>query len=119
MSVSWVLCPSQALKFPLVRLPFANVAYNALFVMLADAGPAYFITVKFVHRPSGLSSDLNVNDLFGLQNSKMIKAYCDIVPAIARPLLFAIKKWASRRHINDPSGKSGVTSLNSYTICLL
>lgn len=71
---------------------------------------------KFVHSDSGLEGDLNVNDLFGLQNSDLITQYIDICPKIVAPFLFFIKKWAARRHINDPSGKSGIVSLNSYTL---
>ncbi|MCO5565406.1 hypothetical protein L7F22_019079 [Adiantum nelumboides] len=72
--------------------------------------------VKFTHADSGLEGDLNVNDSFGLQNSDMITHYIDICPKIVAPFLFFIKKWAARRHINDPSGKSGIISLNSYTL---
>lgn len=75
--------------------------------------------VKFVHGPSGLACDLNVNDSFGLRNSAMIKAYADLLPDIVAPFVFCIKKWSSKRHINDPSGQSGAVSFNSYTVCLL
>ncbi|UZJ57079.1 hypothetical protein CBS101457_006399 [Exobasidium rhododendri] len=75
--------------------------------------------VKFVYGRSGLCSDINVNDAFGNVNSELIRAYIDIHPEIIQPYLFAIKKWASRRGINDPSGKSGPPSLNSYTICMI
>lgn len=77
------------------------------------------LTVKLVHANSGLASDININDAFGNANSEMISAYCDYDTEIVRPLLFAIKKWASRRGINDPSGKNGACSLNSYTICMM
>lgn len=79
----------------------------------------FVLVVKFIHRPTGLACDLNINDLFGLHNSKMIAAYCDLAPEIVRPLLFIVKKWASHRQINDPSGENGFPSLNSYTICLM
>jgi len=78
-----------------------------------------FHKVKFVHGRSGLSSDININDTFGNVNSEMIRAYIDVGPELIQPFLFAVKRWGSKRGINDPSGKSGVCSLNSYTICMM
>ncbi|PWZ00924.1 hypothetical protein BCV70DRAFT_199293 [Testicularia cyperi] len=66
-----------------------------------------------------LDADLNVNDRFGLQNSRMIAAYADLQPELVRPLIFFLKHWFKRRGLNDPSGKNGAMSFSSYTIALL
>lgn len=90
--------------------------YSFAFKQVQPIRHAKVPIVKFVHADSGLEGDLNVNDSFGLHNSDMITNYINICPKIVAPFLFFIKKWASRRHINDPSGKSGIVSLNSYTL---
>lgn len=38
---------------------------------------------------------------------------------MVRPLAVFIKFWAKQRHLNDPSGSSGITSFSSYTLVLL
>ena len=52
--------------------------------------------VKFTDSQSNLQCDLNANNLFGIRNSLLIKAYLDLSP-IARPLVLAVKNWAKLR----------------------
>ncbi|KDN44525.1 hypothetical protein K437DRAFT_294845 [Tilletiaria anomala UBC 951] len=75
--------------------------------------------VKFTDKETGIEVDININERFGLINSQMIKAYADLRPALVRPMIYFVKKWASRRQLNDPAGKNGPNSFSSYTIALM
>ncbi|KAL7409714.1 hypothetical protein BDY24DRAFT_418600 [Mrakia frigida] len=75
--------------------------------------------VKFVDPISGIDVDINCNNLGGVNNSTWLLSYFQISPHTLRPLIHAVKKWASTRNINDPSGQQGGTSFSSYTIQLL
>ena len=74
---------------------------------------------KFRDRATGLEADLNINERFGLINSKMIRDYCNIQPDLVRPLIYSVKRWLKLRDLNDPSGRSGLVSFSSYAIALL
>jgi hypothetical protein len=76
------------------------------------------VTVKLTDRTTGLQCDVNINDQFGVRNSRLLRAYFDLVPP-ARALAVAVKHWASRRGLNDPSASRGVTTFSSYTLALL
>ncbi|TIA68393.1 hypothetical protein E3P91_04094 [Wallemia ichthyophaga] len=74
--------------------------------------------VKFSDSKSNLQCDLNANNLFGIRNSLLIKAYLDLSP-IARPVVLAVKNWAKLRGLNDSAGQYGPTTLSSYTLILM
>lgn len=52
-------------------------------------------------------------------NSALILAYCEISPFILRPLVHALKLWASAQDLNDPSGAKGPATMSSYCLTLL
>ena len=73
--------------------------------------------VKF--SDEGFKCDININDLGGWYNSRLILAYCDISPYVLRPLIHVLKLWASAKQVNDPSGASGPPSMSSYCLTLM
>ena len=75
--------------------------------------------VKFRDRATGIEADINVNERFGLVNSQMIKAYCNLRPKLVRPMIYLLKKWAAAKGLNDPSGQTGAMSFSSYTLALM
>ncbi|KAJ9106245.1 hypothetical protein QFC21_001390 [Naganishia friedmannii] len=75
--------------------------------------------VKFKDPTSGVSLDLNANDLGGSANSTMILAYCRYAPFTLRPLIHIVKIWAKARNLNDPSGATGAPTLSSYCWTLM
>jgi len=52
-------------------------------------------------------------------NSSLILAYCEISPFVLRPLVHALKLWASAQDLNDPSGSRGPATMSSYCLTLL
>ena len=62
---------------------------------------------------------LSCNNLGGVNNTRWLLSYLQIAPYTLRPLIHAVKKWASARHLNDPAGQKGGTSFSSYTLTLL
>jgi hypothetical protein len=55
----------------------------------------------------------------GRYNSSLILAYCEISPFVLRPLIHALKLWASAQDLNDPSGSRGPATMSSYCLTLL
>lgn len=55
----------------------------------------------------------------GRYNSSLILAYCEISSFVLRPLIHALKLWASAQDLNDPSGASGPATMSSYCLTLL
>ena len=77
------------------------------------------LIVKFKDPTSGVSLDLNTNDLGGEANSRMILAYCRLAPFSLRPLIHTVKTWAKSRNLNDSSGAKGSPTLSSYCWTLM
>ncbi|KAL9936662.1 hypothetical protein V8E36_004730 [Tilletia maclaganii] len=75
--------------------------------------------VKYVDRQTKITGDININNRFGVVNSTMISAYCDIRPNLVRPLITFVKQCFNSWGLNDPSGSKGPASFNSYTLALL
>lgn len=75
--------------------------------------------VKFKDPASGVSLDLNTNDLGGEANSRMILAYCRLAPFTLRPLIHTVKTWAKSRNLNDSAGAQGSPTLSSYCWTLM
>ena len=52
-------------------------------------------------------------------NSRLILAYCEISPYVLRPLIHALKLWASAQQVNDPSGAKSAPTMSSYCLTLM
>ena len=52
-------------------------------------------------------------------NSSLILHYCLIAPHLLRPLIHALKLWASAHDLNDPSGARGPATMSSYCLTLM
>ncbi|GHJ88447.1 hypothetical protein NliqN6_4849 [Naganishia liquefaciens] len=110
------------------RLDFGPI-YNvyALSRLLNEAGYIDVEPIKWANTPivkfkdptSGVSLDLNTNDLGGEANSRMILAYCRLAPFSLRPLIHTVKTWAKSRNLNDSSGAKGSPTLSSYCWTLM
>lgn len=90
---------------------------------LAKVQPIPFSNVpicKFEATVDGelIQADLNTNERFGVINSRLLNAYCEL-HRLVRPLAVFVKFWAKQRGLNDPSGSEGQTSFSSYTLILL
>ncbi|KAK0561831.1 hypothetical protein OC861_005622 [Tilletia horrida] len=75
--------------------------------------------VKYVDLRTRIEGDININNRFGVVNSQMISAYCDLLPMLARPLITFVKSCFKAWGFNDPAGATGPSSFNSYTLALL
>ncbi|KAM9447023.1 poly(A) RNA polymerase GLD2 isoform 1-T1 [Clarias gariepinus] len=70
--------------------------------------------LKFKDRVSGVEFDLNVNNTVGIRNTFLLRTYAYLEKRV-RPMILAIKKWASHHRINDASRGT----LSSYTLVLM
>lgn len=70
--------------------------------------------VKFRDKVSKVDFDLNVNNVIGIRNTFLLRAYAFIENRV-RPLVLVIKKWASFHEINDASRGT----LSSYSLVLM
>ena len=59
--------------------------------------------------------DLSINNISGVENSALVRFWCDYRPDIFIPLARSIKHWAKNRGINDRSKGT----LSTYTILLM
>jgi hypothetical protein len=62
---------------------------------------------------SGIQCDVSVNNISGVENSLLVKTWCESDPRFV-PLARSIKYWATHRHINDRARGT----LSTYTILL-
>jgi len=70
--------------------------------------------VQFVEPETGFECDVSFNNPLAICNTKLLKAYSDADPRV-RPLVYVIKHWAKRRHMNTP----GDGTLSSYGFIML
>ncbi|XP_064594868.1 speckle targeted PIP5K1A-regulated poly(A) polymerase-like [Liolophura sinensis] len=72
--------------------------------------------VRFSHAPTGIKCDLSVNNRLGLQNTKLLKFFCNVDPRV-RPLVFALRYWGKLKEVstNPVSGPR----LTNYALSLL
>ncbi|XP_054411646.2 poly(A) RNA polymerase GLD2 isoform X5 [Pongo abelii] len=70
--------------------------------------------VKFRDKVSCVEFDLNVNNIVGIRNTFLLRTYAYLENRV-RPLVLAIKKWASHHQINDASRGT----LSSYSLVLM
>uniref|UniRef100_F6RTE3 Poly(A) RNA polymerase GLD2 n=1 Tax=Equus caballus TaxID=9796 RepID=F6RTE3_HORSE len=76
--------------------------------------------VKFRDKVSCVEFDLNVNNIVGIRNTFLLRAYAYLLILLSvenrvRPLVLVIKKWASHHEINDASRGT----LSSYSLVLM
>ncbi len=100
-----------------------RLAQRLIRLGLAKVQPIPFSNVpicKFEATVDGelIQADLNTNERFGVINSRLLNAYCEL-NRLVRPLAVFIKFWAKQRGLNDPSGSEAQTSFSSYTLILL
>ncbi|KAJ3186150.1 hypothetical protein HK101_009703 [Irineochytrium annulatum] len=69
---------------------------------------------KFFDPEFGLAADINVGNMLGIVNSKLIWTYLRMDPCL-HPLIMLIKHWARMRDLNDPAG-GGTVSSYAYTL---
>jgi len=70
--------------------------------------------LKIVDSRRSFECDICINNFLGVVNTRMLRLYSQFDERV-RPLVYAVKYWAKRRHINDPP--SG--SLSSYSHVLM
>ncbi|XP_055968555.1 poly(A) RNA polymerase GLD2 isoform X4 [Sorex fumeus] len=70
--------------------------------------------VKFRDKVSCVEFDLNVNNIVGIRNTFLLRAYAYLENRV-RPLVLVIKKWANHHEINDASRGT----LSSYSLVLM
>ncbi|NXK88168.1 GLD2 polymerase, partial [Formicarius rufipectus] len=70
--------------------------------------------VRFRDKVSYVEFDLNVNNVVGIRNTFLLRTYAFIENRV-RPLVVAVKKWASWHAINDASRGT----LSSYSLVLM
>ncbi|KAG8598676.1 hypothetical protein GDO81_002704 [Engystomops pustulosus] len=70
--------------------------------------------VKFRDKVSGVEFDLNVNNVVGIRNTFLLRAYAHIENRV-RPLVLVVKRWAGHHGINDASRGT----LSSYSLVLM
>ena len=70
--------------------------------------------LNFTHRATSMQFDLCVDHVLPVHNSQLLRTYVLIDPRV-RPLMVAIKFWATRRSIKEPSNGG----LSSYSFALL
>jgi hypothetical protein len=63
-----------------------------------------------------LECDISLHNQLAVANTKLLRAYGGIDPRV-RALVFVIKYWAKRRHLNSPS--DGTLSSYGFILCLI
>ncbi|WVO12553.1 hypothetical protein L204_100156 [Cryptococcus depauperatus] len=109
---------------PIEGLPGVYDTYNMQDTLVA-AGFEHVETIaaastpinKFIYQ--NLQCDLNVNDLGGWYNSSLLLHYCNLSPYVLRPMIHALKLWASSHNLNDPSGTKGPATMSSFCLTLM
>ncbi|XP_028405404.1 speckle targeted PIP5K1A-regulated poly(A) polymerase-like [Dendronephthya gigantea] len=70
--------------------------------------------VKFVHRDSGLSCDLSINNRLALRNTELIKSYVALDDRI-RPLAITLKNWGAAKRLTGSGGRQ----ISNYCLVLM
>ena len=70
--------------------------------------------LNFTHRATSMQFDLCVDHVLPVHNSQLLLTYTLLDPRV-RPLMVAIKFWATRRSVKEPSNGG----LSSYSFALL
>lgn len=70
--------------------------------------------LKFVHKPTDIQCDLNINNSDGVRNTHLLKFFTKCDPRFV-PLVLTLKRWARHHKINDASQGT----LSSYALTLM
>lgn len=70
--------------------------------------------LKFRDQETGIVVDLNSQNIVGIKNTRLLKAYSESDPRVA-PLILAVKRWARSNDINSAHRKT----LSSYSLALM
>jgi len=70
--------------------------------------------LKFKDVLFDVNVDLNVHNVVGVRNTRLLKAYSDCDPRFSR-LVLAVKHWAQKHDINSAHRKT----LSSYSLALM
>jgi len=70
--------------------------------------------LKFVHKPTEIQCDLNINNSDGVRNTHLLKFFTKCDPRFV-PLVLTLKRWARHHKINDASQGT----LSSYALTLM
>lgn len=65
---------------------------------------------------AGLECDISIQNQLAVANTQLLRTYGSIDPRV-RQLVFLIKYWAKRRHLNSPS--DGTLSSYGFILCLI
>ena len=65
---------------------------------------------------SALDCDISLQNKLAVANTALLRAYGGIDPRV-RELVFLVKHWAKRRHLNSPS--DGTLSSYGFILCLI
>lgn len=76
--------------------------------------PASVPILKFKDMISGCECDININNIVGLRNTHLLRAYCGVDYRV-QPLVMLVKRWAKTHNINDAS----LGTLSSYALALM
>jgi len=76
--------------------------------------PAKVPLLKFRDHPTNINVDLNVHNIVGIRNTRLLKAYSDCDTRFPK-LVLAVKKWAKGNNINSAHQKT----LSSYSLTLM
>lgn len=76
--------------------------------------PAGVPILKFKDMISGCECDININNIVGLRNTHLLRAYCGVDYRV-QPLVMLVKRWAKTHDINDAS----LGTLSSYALALM
>ncbi|XP_015108865.1 terminal uridylyltransferase Tailor [Diachasma alloeum] len=68
--------------------------------------------IKVTHKPTGIKCDISFTNCLGVENTKMIRAYCDKYP-LCRVLIIFVKNWMKQCALTGQDG------FNSYGIVWL
>lgn len=115
------MCLSFRSPPSLIHLPRSTKPHSPLAFLLMPSSPTHLhahLPVKFRDPRTNIHCDININDRLGVKNTELVKRYIDLLPVL-RPLLTAVKKWASVHGLNEPSGRKGPTSFSSYALTMM
>ncbi|XP_078352226.1 poly(A) RNA polymerase GLD2-like, partial [Oculina patagonica] len=87
---------------------------NNSFLSKSQVIPAKVPILKFKDMISGCECDININNVVGVRNTHLLRAYCGVDYRV-QPLVMLIKRWAKQHGINDASHGT----LSSYSLTLM
>ncbi|RKP27171.1 hypothetical protein SYNPS1DRAFT_27163 [Syncephalis pseudoplumigaleata] len=95
----------------------ANLLRQDGFANVVPISRARVPLVKFLDPCTHIECDLTITNRIAQRKTQLLAAYVKADPRVG-PLLFAVKRWAKARKINDAAAQGGST-INSYTHTLM